>query len=91
LYNYYQTFTTNHLTWDELVNLPPGYAVKASDVAYLSGHNQVKGIHPVEHNGEKAVIVLCTIGGKNYANEWLTDDRRRLKYYLEGRTDKNSG
>ena len=91
LYNYYQTFTTNHLTWDELVNLPPGYAVKASDVAYLSGHNQVKGIHPVEHDGEKAVIVLCTIGGDNYANEWLTDDRRRLKYYLEGRTDRNSG
>lgn len=91
LYHYYKDFDPSPLTLEELENLPLGTAVNATDVAQLSGHNRVKGIHPVDKNGLKCVVVLCTIGGEHYSNEWLAEDKSKLKYYLEGRTDRQTG
>ncbi len=91
LYQYYKRFCPHQLTLQELNDLPLGVAVTATDVALLSGQNQVKGIHPIEREEFKGVIVLCTIGGDHYANEWLNDEKSRLKYYLEGRTDGGTG
>lgn len=69
-----------------LRDLPYGATVTANIVAQLSGQNQVKGIHPITEQGQvAAVIILCTIGGEHYPNDWLDDDKRKLKYYLEGR------
>jgi len=91
LYHYYRDFDPRPLTLEELNDLPLGVAVTATDVALLSGYNQVKGIHPINRNGLKAVVVLCTIGGEHYSNEWLAEDKSKLKYYLEGRKDRQSG
>ncbi|WP_332632548.1 HNH endonuclease [Halalkalibacter flavus] len=72
--------------------LPIGTMITADTVAHLSGQNRVKAIHPLKVNDRiKAVVILCTIGGENYPNEWLDDKMNLLKYYLEGRTDKVTG
>jgi len=91
LYHYYKDFDPRPLTLEELNDLPLGVAVTATDVASLSGQNQIKGIHPINKDGLKAVVLLCTIGGEHYSNEWLAEDKSKLKYYLEGRTDRQSG
>jgi hypothetical protein len=78
------------VTLDEIKNLPHGTAINALTISKLSGMNQVKGIHPITMGGQiKAVVILCTIGGENYPNEWLDKEKRILKYFLEGRMDKN--
>ncbi|ADG81320.1 McrB family protein [Thermincola potens] len=91
LYWYYKDFDPHQITLPELSSLAPGVAVTATDIALLSGQNQVKGIHPIFKENFKAVVILCTIGGELYPNQWLTEDRTILKYYLEGRTDKETG
>lgn len=91
LYQYYKEIEPYQLTLEELINFPVGTAVSATDVAHLSGYNQVKGIHPINKDDYKGVIVLCTIGGQFYANQWLNNEKSSLKYYLEGRTDSNTG
>lgn len=78
-----------------LETLEIGYAVSADQIARLSGQNQQKGIHYVKNDDgtERCVIILCTIGGAEYPNEWIANDgsHSRLKYYLEGRKkDKTS-
>ena len=78
---------TLYLTLRDLDNLPYYFAVTATDIARLSGHNQQKGIHPIDENGFKTVVVLCTLGGDNYPNQWLNEEKTVLKYYLEGRTN----
>ncbi|MBC7075526.1 MAG: AAA family ATPase [Syntrophomonadaceae bacterium] len=91
LYYYYKEFDPHQLKLQELDNLPIGFAATAADIAAISGHNQVKGIHPIDKEDYKAVIVLCTIGGDNYPNQWLDEEKNALKYYLEGRTDRKTG
>lgn len=91
LYYYYKDFDPNSLKLEELNELPLGVAVTATDVALLSGQNQIKGIHPIIKDGFKAVIVLCTIGGEYYSNEWIGEDKKKLKYYLEGKADRQTG
>lgn len=88
LYQYYKKFDTNQLTKAELDGLSIGYAVSATDIAAVSGQNQMKGIHPIE-NGQKCVVILCTLNGEYYPNEWLSTEETSLKYYLEGRMQKN--
>ena len=88
LYHYYKQFSPTQLTVEELNVLEQGHAVSAIDVAAVSGQNQVKGIHPIE-NDQKCVIILCTLNGEYYPNEWLSPDETSLKYYLEGRTQKD--
>lgn len=68
-----------------------GKKVIADDIAKLSGQNKVKGIHPIERDNFKCTVILCTINGENYRNEWLDHDKFRLKYYLEGKKDPKSG
>lgn len=91
LYWYYKDFEPHQITLQELSSLAPGVAVTATDIALLSGQNQVKGIHPIFKDNFKVVVILCTIGGEYYPNQWLTEDRTVLKYYLEGRTDRETG
>ena len=78
---------TLYITLRDMDNLPYYFAVTATDIARLSGHNQQKGIHPIDENGFKTVVVLCTLGGENYPNQWLDEEKTVLKYYLEGRTN----
>lgn len=91
LYHYYKDFDPRPLTQEELNDLLLGVSVTATDVASLSGQNQMKGIHPINKDGFKAVVVLSTIGGEHYSNEWIGEDKSELKYYLEGRTDRQTG
>lgn len=77
--------------YETLRNIRPGTTISADDIALLSGQNRVKGIHPIFINEFKAVAILCTIGGMNYSNKWLDDERNKLKYYLEGRTNPKMG
>ncbi|PKM81988.1 MAG: hypothetical protein CVU89_06515 [Firmicutes bacterium HGW-Firmicutes-14] len=91
LHEYFKQFDPNQLTLQELGSLPLGVAVNATDVSLLSGQNQMKGIHPVFKDSIRAIIILCTIGGESYPNEWLNEDKTLLKYYLEGRTDNQTG
>ncbi len=86
LYEYYKALETYQLTMKDLEDLPLEYAASAKDVSLLSGQNQMKGIHPIDTDNFKGVIVLCTIAGEAYANSWLDDEENSLKYYLEGRT-----
>ncbi|WP_054637883.1 hypothetical protein [Thalassobacillus sp. C254] len=75
----------------EFETLPIGTRITADIVSYSSGQNKIKGIHPLKINDQiKAVIILCTIGGENYPNEWLNEEKTILKYYLEGRKDKTT-
>jgi len=89
LFDYYKDLGGLQITIDELKGLPPEYPATANDIALLSGHNRVKGIHPIESNGFKAVVVLCTLGGENYPNQWLDEEENVLKYYAEARTDED--
>ncbi len=89
LYRYYKGFDSQHLKLQELDDLPLGSAVTATDVANLSGQNQMKGIHPIFKENYKAVAILCTIQGEEYSNQWLGSDKSILKYYLEGRKGKD--
>ncbi|MRG28781.1 hypothetical protein GIJ05_11515 [Laceyella tengchongensis] len=83
---------TPMLTIHMLAELKPGFKVKASDVSHLSGQNRIKGIHPIGSNDVTGVIILCTIGsGGEYPNKWLDSSHTRLKYYMEGREDKQLG
>jgi len=91
LYHYYKDFDPHQLNLQELADLPIGSAATAADVAAISGHNQVKGIHPIDKEDYKAVIILSTIGGENYSNQWLDEGKNLLRYYLEGRTDRKTG
>lgn len=91
LYDYYKQFDPNQLTLQQLNNLTLGIPVTATDVSLLSGQNQMKGIHPIFKDNLSALVILCTIGGESYPNEWLSGDKTVLKYYLEGRTDKETG
>lgn len=72
----------------DLSKLSIGTLVVADDIAKLSGQNRVKGIHPLS-TGE--VAILCTINGMNYPNIWLDKEKKRLKYYLEGRENRETG
>lgn len=85
LYRYYKQFETPQITLKELESLPLYFAVTAIDIANLSGQNQMKGIHPIDRDGIKTVVVLCTLNGDSYPNQWLNKEKTRLKYYLEGR------
>ena len=89
LYNYYKKLDKNYLTLDDLNSLQQGYAVTAKDVAALSGQNIVKGIHPINDDAHKSVVILCTFSGGFYANSWLDEHETVLKYYLEGRTKED--
>jgi predicted HNH restriction endonuclease len=80
-----------NLQHKDLNSLPLGTTINADDIASLSRQNRVKGIHPITHSDFRGVVILCTIGGENYANEWLNDEHTKLKYYLEGRTDQKTG
>lgn len=86
LFRYFKGLDSNQLTVRDLEDLPLDYAVSAIDVAAVSGQNQMKGIHPVDREGYKGVIILCTLAGESYANSWLDENETILKYYLEGRT-----
>lgn len=79
------------LTIEQLRVLEQGYLINADDISKISGQNRVKGIHPIESQGFKAVAILCSIGGENYPNEWPDASKNTLKYYLEGRTDRATG
>ncbi len=85
LYNYYKGKETRQLTLKDLEDLPLGLAINATDASLLSGYNQAKDIHPILKDEYKGVIILCTIGGQEYANLWLDEEENLLKYYLEGR------
>lgn len=71
---------------DDLLNLPIGATVNATQISLITGVNQVKGIHPINLPTANAVV-LCTIGGASYANEWVQKPDT-LKYYLEGRVSE---
>ncbi|KUO51106.1 MAG: hypothetical protein APF76_16565 [Desulfitibacter sp. BRH_c19] len=86
LYGYYKSLDTYQITTKDLADLPIGYAVSAKDISLLSKQNQMKGIHPIQNDSFKAVIILCTIGGEQHPNEWLDHEKTLLKYYLESRT-----
>lgn len=75
----------------DLKSIEIGKEVTADDIAKLSGQNKVKGIHPIERDNFKCTVILCTINGENYRNEWLDHNKYRLKYYLEGKRDSESG
>ena len=68
-------------------NLPLGFETNATEVAQLSGENRVKGIHKLySDDGQlEGVILLCTIDGEHYQNEWIEEDSI-LKYYFYGVT-----
>lgn len=70
-------------TVEDFLKLPIGALVDAQQISNISHINRVKGIHPLNFEGASAVI-LCTIGGKNYPNDWIQKSNT-LKYYLEGR------
>ncbi|MCL5116700.1 MAG: AAA family ATPase [Firmicutes bacterium] len=91
LHDYYKKLGAQQLTARALHGLSRGYAVSATDVAALSGLNQIKGIHPISGKESRAVIILCTLHGESYPNEWLNDDETVLKYYWEGHTDNKTG
>jgi len=86
LYDYYKDIGGLQITLNELTELPPEHPATADDIASISGQNRVKGIHPVKSAGIRAVVILCTLGGQNYPNQWLDDQENTLKYYAEGRT-----
>jgi len=85
LYEYYRNIGGLGLTTEDFRDLPLEYPVKADDIASFSGHNRVKGIHPIDKDDFKAVIILCTLGGSNYPNQWIDEENGILKYYAEGR------
>lgn len=87
LYDYYKDLGSIQLTIKDLEDLPLEYGVSATDVSLLSRQNRVKGIHPINKNEFKGIILLCTLGGEHYPNQWLDEGKNMLKYYLEGRTD----
>lgn len=91
LYAYFKKIGSKPLSLEALHSLPQGYAISAADVAALSGYNQIKGIHPIFQEGFQGVVILCTLHGKNYSNEWLSDDHTILKYYWEGHIDPKTG
>ena len=86
LHEYYKSFGGLGLTKEDFWDLPLEYPASADDVAALSGQNRVKGIHPIDKEYFKAVIILCTLGGSNYLNQWIDEENGVLKYYAEGRT-----
>ena len=90
LYQYYKNLDTYQITLEDLGNLPQEYAVSAKDVSMVSNQSVMKGIHPITKDDFKGVIILCTIGGEQYPNEWLDEEKTILKYYLEGRTNPES-
>jgi hypothetical protein len=85
LYEYYKGLQTYQLSLADLKELPLDFAASAKDISLLSGQNQMKGIHPIESDEYRGVIILCTIAGEEYANTWLDEEENVLKYYLEGR------
>jgi hypothetical protein len=85
LYEYYKGLQTYQLTLKDLEALPLEFAASARDISLLSGQNQMKGIHPIERDEYRGVIILCTIAGNEYSNSWLDEEENLLKYYLEGR------
>ncbi len=89
LYNYYKELNTPQISLKDLFNLSEGFAVTAKDIALISNQNQMKGIHPILNKDYKGIVILCTIGGDEYANLWLDDQETKLKYYLEGRRGKD--
>ena len=66
LHDYYKKLGAQQLTARALHGLSRGYAVSATDVAALSGLNQIKGIHPISGKESRAVIILCTLHGESY-------------------------
>lgn len=76
------------ISHDELNTLMMGQPVSSNDIAHLSGHNRIKGIHRITSKAFTGVAILCTIGGKEYPNEWLNEEKTILKYFLEGRKGK---
>lgn len=91
LYDYYRQLDTLQVTLKDLGDLPEGFAVSAVDIARLSGLNQVKGIHYIEKEGFRGVVLLCSLLGERYSNDWLDPGKTMLKYYPEGRQDKETG
>lgn len=64
-----------------------GREYTADQVSKVSGHNRAKGIHPVKRDDALlSVAILSTIGGQDYANQWLDEEKTLLKYYMEGTT-----
>ncbi|OWZ84117.1 McrB family protein [Natranaerobius trueperi] len=84
LYDYYKKIDNNWLKIDDLKELDYGYTVSEEDIASILGQNLVKEISPIEVDELKSVIILCTIDGQEYPNEWLDDKKNYLKYYLDG-------
>ncbi|MGH0601016.1 HNH endonuclease [Bacillus mycoides] len=66
-------------------------AVTATEVTKISGHIENKGIHYFEDSSGKKVIILCTLNGGKYPNEWLDAEKKTLKYYLKSIKNKNTG
>lgn len=91
LYQYYKNIDNNWIKLEDLSDLDRGYPVNANDISSLSEQNSIKGIHPVDSQEFQGTIILCTISGQEYPNEWLDANKQFLKYYLEGRRDKNTG
>jgi len=85
LYEYYKEMESNWLTLKDLKDLPYLYPVNAENIASISSQNLMKGIHPIIKEEYNAVVILCTISGKSYSNEWLDEDKNMLKYYAEGK------
>ena len=85
LYEYYKDVESIWLTVKDLKNLPYLYPVNAENIATISSQNLMKGIHPIIKDDYKAVVVLCTISGQHYSNQWIEQESGLLKYYAEGR------
>lgn len=69
----------------DIINLPINETVSARDVSKISGINQVKGIHALTQQSPISAVILCTLHGEAYKNEWI-EEPNLLKYYLEART-----
>lgn len=86
--NWIMRSTHELLNFDHLINLPIGALTTATDISKITGTNQVKGIHPISNTSYNiSAVILCTINGENYPNEWIKKPDT-LKYYLE-RTTRN--
>ena len=85
LYEYYKDVESIWLTLKDLKDLPYLYPVNAENIASISSQNLMKGIHPIVKDEYKSVVVLCTISGQHYSNQWLDQEFGLLKYYAEGR------
>ncbi|WP_437832647.1 HNH endonuclease (plasmid) [Niallia taxi] len=70
--------------FESIINIQIEYVknnpISAIEIAHISGRNQTVGIHPLED--PKRVIIMCTLKGGTYPNEWLDENHVLLKYYL---------